>query len=73
MKNLTPPAASALLEADYGIAAAVSTLAKWRCLRSDGPPFIKANFRVRYLEITLRQWAEATLSPLRASTSDTEA
>ncbi len=48
---LTPEAAAVLL----GCAAA--TLAKWRCLRSDGPRFIKLGARtVRYPASELRAW-----------------
>lgn len=48
---LTPEAAAILL----GCAAA--TLAKWRCLRSDGPRYIKLGARtVRYPASELRAW-----------------
>lgn len=35
------------------------TLAAWRCLRSDGPPFVRMSSAVRYNRITLLNWAQA--------------
>jgi hypothetical protein len=36
-----------------------STLAAWRCCRSDGPPFVKLGAAVRYQRSALLHWAEA--------------
>jgi len=36
-----------------------STLAAWRCLKSDGPPFVKIGSAVRYRRSALLAWAEA--------------
>lgn len=35
------------------------TLAAWRCLRSDGPPFVKIGSAVRYNRQVLLDWAQA--------------
>jgi len=35
------------------------TLAAWRCLRSDGPPFVKIGSAVRYNRAALLEWAQA--------------
>lgn len=47
-----------------------STLAKMRCLRSDGPPYSKLGRAVVYSRGDLDTWAEARK---RRSTSDTGA
>jgi hypothetical protein len=70
MKNLTPLDASSLLADEFGIPAAVATLAKWRCVRSDGPPFVKVGRHVRYPQDPLREWATGAVSALRHSTSE---
>lgn len=36
-----------------------STLAAWRCLRSDGPPFSKIGSAVRYRRGALIEWVQA--------------
>lgn len=36
-----------------------STLAAWRCLRSDGPPFSKIGSAVRYQRSALIEWVQA--------------
>ena len=36
-----------------------STLAAWRCCRSDGPPFVKMGASVRYQRSALLDWAKA--------------
>jgi len=35
------------------------TLAAWRCLRTDGPPFVKIGSAVRYNRAALLDWAQA--------------
>lgn len=71
MKNLTPAALCELLCAEYGITRKPSTLAKLRCISSDGPPFIKVNRAVLYPEEPAREWARSLISPVRRSTSQT--
>lgn len=39
-----------------------STLAAWRCLRSDGPPFSKVGSAVRYRRSALIEWVQARTS-----------
>ena len=59
---LTPP------QVGERLGYAVSTLAKMRCLRSDGPPFMKFGSSVRYDEAALAAWISS--HPVRRSTSD---
>jgi hypothetical protein len=54
--NLTPLQASEFLQT-YGLPAAVKTLAKWRCVRSDGPKYLKiGNGRIVYRVSDLRAY-----------------
>lgn len=69
MKYLTPAEASRLLESEFGIPRKTSTLAKDRCISSNGPAFVKAGRLVRYPEESLRDWARAMLSAPMRSTS----
>jgi hypothetical protein len=50
---LSPTAAAALI----GLRS--STLAAWRCCRSDGPPFVKLGASVRYQRSALLDWVAA--------------
>lgn len=69
MKNLTPAGLCTMLWEEFGIRRRPSTLAKIRCVSSDGPPFIKVNQAVLYPEEEARAWARSLMSPLRRSTS----
>lgn len=62
---LTPAQAAARL----GLS--TSTLAKLRCLRSDGPVFIRLGAAIRYPEDALNAFVAA--QPRRRSTSDSAA
>ena len=68
--NLAPPEASAYLEQRWGIRRKPSTLAKLRCVSSDGPAFIKSNRDILYPRRALDEYAATLLSVLRRSTSD---
>ena len=68
--NLLPPEASEYLEKQHGVVRKVSTLAKLRCVSSDGPAFFKANRQILYPRSGLDQYAAKLLSALRRSTSD---
>lgn len=54
----------------HGIPVQASTLAKWFCLKSDGPPAHLAGRIPLYPRNALDAWAEKRLGPLRTSTSD---
>ncbi len=53
-----------------GIPVQPSTLAKWHCTRSDGPPAHHAGRIPLYPKTELDVWAQKRLGPLRSSTSD---
>ena len=54
----------------HGIPVQPSTLAKWHCLKSDGPPAHHAGRVPLYPLDELDAWATKRLGPLRSSTSD---
>lgn len=68
--NLRRWEASRYLRERYGIHAEPPTLAKWFCLRSDGPPAFKDGRVPLYPRQGLDDWAVRRLGPLRRSTSD---
>lgn len=68
--KLSPIEASAYLKATHGIRCAVATLAKMRCLRSDGPEFIRAGRDILYSQDSLDAFATARKSQPLRSTSD---
>ena len=68
--NLLPPEASEYLERQWGIKRKPATLAKLRCVSSDGPIFFKANRQILYPRSGLDEYAAALLSSPRRSTSD---
>jgi hypothetical protein len=68
--NLVPLEASTYLEQRWGLRRRPATLAKLRCVSSDGPVFFKANRQVLYPRSGLDRYAAALLSNLRRSTSD---
>ncbi len=68
--NLRPTEASDYLERQWGISRKPSTLAKMRCISSDGPAFLKARRGVLYPREALDQYARRILSGLRHSTSE---
>jgi hypothetical protein len=55
----------------HGIPVQASTLAKWHCTRSDGPPAHHAGRVPLYPRYALDDWAAKRLGPLKTSTSDT--
>jgi hypothetical protein len=57
----------------HGIPVAPATLAKWFCVRTDGPPAYLAGRVPLYPRDELDAWAAKRLGPLRASTSDKQA
>jgi len=68
--NLRRRDASRYLQTVYGIVVQPSTLAKWHCLRSDGPPaYHDAGRTPLYPRVQLDAWAIRRLGPLRRSTS----
>jgi hypothetical protein len=71
--NLSPAEASEYLLQAHGISRKPATLAKIRCVSSDGPVFIKANRTVLYPRPGLDEYARSLLSPPMRSTSDQEA
>ena len=68
--RLNPVDASAYLDEVYGTPVAVATLAKWRCLKSDGPPFQLFGRSVFYRRLDLDVWASARLGEPQRSTSE---
>ena len=68
--NLRRGDASRYLQKIYGIIVQPSTLAKWHCLRSDGPPAYHAGRTPLYPRVQLDAWAIRRLGPLRHSTSE---
>ena len=69
--NLRRAQASEYLLQNYGIILKPSTLAKWFCMKSDGPPAFVAGRVPLYPRDGLDTWAIKRLGPLRSSTSDT--
>jgi len=69
MRYLSPAEACDILRDEFGIPRTPATLAKIRCISSDGPVFVKAGRLVRYPESELREWARSFLSPIMRSTS----
>jgi hypothetical protein len=67
--NLRRRDASRYLQTVYGIVVQPSTLAKWHCLRSDGPAAYHAGRTPLYPRAELDAWAIRRLGPLRRSTS----
>jgi hypothetical protein len=68
--NLIPAEASEYLESRWGIKRKPATLAKLRCVSSDGPIFFKANRQILYPRAGLDRYAATLLSSPRRSTSD---
>jgi hypothetical protein len=68
--NLRRRDASRYLQTVYGIVVQPSTLAKWHCLRSDGPAAYHAGRTPLYPRAELDAWAIRRLGPLRRSTSE---
>jgi hypothetical protein len=54
----------------HGIPVQPSTMAKWYCQKSDGPPAHLSGRIPLYPREALDAWAEKRLGPLRTSTSD---
>ncbi len=71
-RRLRRAAASQYLKDHWGIERAPATLAKLACV-GGGPRFEHAGRVPLYPEPELDAWAEAVLSPLKGSTSDTGA
>jgi hypothetical protein len=67
--NLRRAQASEYLLQKYGIILKPSTMAKWWCLKSDGPPAYLAGRVPLYPRDGLDAWAIKYLGPLRTSTS----
>lgn len=57
----------------HGIPVQPSTMAKWYCTKSDGPPAYVAGRVPLYPRDALDAWAEKRLGPLRHSTSEQRA
>jgi hypothetical protein len=57
----------------HGIPVQPATLAKWFCLKSDGPPAFVAGRIPLYPRDELDAWVVQRLGPLRKSTSDEQA
>lgn len=70
--RLNPVDASAYLGEVYGTPVAVATLAKWRCLKSDGPPFQQFGRSIFYRRLDLDVWASARLGEPMRSTSEAD-
>ena len=68
--NLRRRDACRYLQTVYGIVVQPSTLAKWHCLRSDGPAAYHAGRTPLYPRAELDAWAIRRLGPLRRSTSE---
>ena len=68
--NLRRKDASRYLQVEHGIPVAHSTLAKWFCTSSHGPPAFLAGRIPLYPRDQLDAWAVKWLGPLRTSTSD---
>lgn len=64
-----PPRLLTPAQAAARVGLSVSTLAKQRCLRSDGPPFVRLGSAIRYPSDELDEFIAS--QPRRRSTSDT--
>jgi hypothetical protein len=73
IRYLPPPEASAYLRDRRGISRTVATLAKIRCIRNDGPEFVRDGHRILYPVSGLNEYAERVLSALRRSTREVAA
>ena len=68
--NLIRNDASRYLREVHGIPIQPATLAKWFCVRSDGPPAFKFGRTPLYPRAQLDEWAAHRLGQLRRSTSE---
>jgi hypothetical protein len=68
---VSPKEACEYLLSEWGIRRRPVTLAKIRCLSSDGPTFVKAGRDVLYSRESLDAFARRLISAPRSSTSDT--
>ena len=68
--NLRREEAARYLREVHGIPIARATLAKWFCVRSDGPPAFSCGRIPLYPRAELDAWAVRRLGRLRTSTSD---
>jgi hypothetical protein len=71
--NLRRQDAARYLREVHGIPVQPTTLSKWFCVSSDGPPAFKAGRIPLYPRDQLDAWAVKRLGPLRTSTSDQQA
>jgi hypothetical protein len=71
--NMRRSVLSEYLKQQHGIVVATSTLAKWFCQKSDGPPAHIFNGIPLYPRAAADEWAARKLGPLRHSTSDQQA
>jgi hypothetical protein len=71
--NLRRSQAARYLREMHGIPIAPATLAKWFCIRSDGPPAFCSGRIPLYPRAELDVWAVRRLGTLRTSTSDGQA
>jgi hypothetical protein len=67
-----PQEACDYLLSEWGIRRSPLTLAKIRCVSSEGPTFVKAGRDVLYSFESLDVYARKLISAPRSSTSDTE-
>jgi hypothetical protein len=72
-RKYSPPEACDYLKEHHGIRRKPTTLAKLRCVSSDGPIFFRANRQILYPEWGLDEYAASLLSSPRRSTSDRSA
>lgn len=68
--NLRRQVAARYLTTVHGIPIQPTTLAKWFCVRTDGPPAFKSGRVPLYPRAELDAWAARRLGRLRSSTSD---
>lgn len=68
--NLRRKVAARYLSDVHGIPVQPTTLAKWFCVSSDGPPAFKSGRIPLYPRVELDAWAARRLGRLRSSTSD---
>jgi hypothetical protein len=71
--NLRRQDAARYLREVHGIPVQPTTLSKWFCISSDGPPAFKAGRTPLYPRDQLDAWAVRRLGPLRTSTSEAKA
>ena len=71
--NLRRAEAARYLRDVHGIPVQATTLSKWFCVSSDGPPAFKAGRIPLYPRDQLDAWAAKRLGPLRTSTSEQQA